>query len=179
MPKSRLGIKRRWRDHVNKTRARNSRWQAKSADIRKKVLGDKGSELYDKAIKARVNPLNSFTSLFSTSVSATLARTEKFDRKAYRKSFKEAKAKYKAEKAAKDTSGSGRDASAGKVAGTYGQTKSSLFRRLKRALRDLRKQESKTRWYVDTDPDNTDDDIFNAQDDRQEAYESKNRDREE
>ena len=139
MPHSRLGVKRKWAEHVAKTRARNTKWSQRANAYRDKRLSSK-QRIAVKTQLAREAALTQF----STSTGAFLAAVPKVN-----------------------TSGSGRSTTAGHVAGTYGQTKSSLFRRLKRKLRDIRQKQLKQIAIDNSPPDNTDEDIFKAADDRE------------
>ena len=141
MPHSKLGIKRKWAEHVAETRARNTKWSERVNAYRDKRLSSKQKL----AVKTRLEREAMLTQ-FSTNTEAFLAATPS-------KKI--------------DTSGSGRSAAAGALAGTYGQTKSSLFRRLKRKLRDIRQKRLKQVAIDSSPPDNTDDDIFKAADDRE------------
>ena len=136
MPHSKLGIKRKWAEHVDKVRARNTRWKKRVDDWRNKKLSPKQRASFKRFQESQKNSLSTDTATFL------------------------------AAKPTIDTSGSGRSALAGLYAGTYGQTKSSLFRRLKRKLRDIRKKQHYKLTADNSLPENTDDDIFEAADRR-------------
>ena len=141
MPHSRLGIKRKWAENVAKTRARNTQWSRRANTWRENRLSPK--KLMALHRHQQVTKANSVLTQFSTSTSAFLLATPKVN-----------------------TSGSGRDSSAGNVAGTYGQTHSNLFRKLKRKLRNIRKRDLSKLAINNNPPDNTDDDILEAADNR-------------
>ena len=135
MPHSKLGIKRKWAEHVANARSRNARWAKRADEWRNKKLSVKQREAF-KSFKASQNSL-------STDTATTLSATP-----------------------IKDTSGSGRSSLAGLYAGSYGQTRSNLFRRLKRKLRDIRRKQHYKLTADNSLPDNTDDDILDAADRR-------------